>query len=252
MLSLSRVRTSARASRHAGMMPMTRPLIVSTANPKSSTVVSTGTDSRRGSVDPPSSNSSRTAIAASAKPRTVPAAASTIDSVTNSRMMRPWPAPSALRRAISRVRPTPRASKRFVTLTHANASSRSGRAERDQQHGTQVADERPDQRLQDPLPSVGTRHRPGQLLHRGVADNAQLVDGGARLQPHNDVEDMSHILRRVAAVEPEVHPVREVGERRRDADDGDAHSKFGNPYGLADNGRVAAEQTRPRRVRDDE
>ena len=58
VLSLSSVRTSARDSRHAGMMPMTRPLTVSTAKPNSSTRVSIGTDSRRGNVDPPSASSS--------------------------------------------------------------------------------------------------------------------------------------------------------------------------------------------------
>jgi hypothetical protein len=89
VLSLSNVRTSARDNRQAGMTPMITPLAVSTARPKSSTVVSIGTDSRRGNVDPPRESSSRTASAASANPITAPPAARTIDSVSNCRIIRP-------------------------------------------------------------------------------------------------------------------------------------------------------------------
>ena len=60
---------------------------------------------------------------ASTRPAAAAVSASTVLSVSSWRTMRPRPAPSAVRTAISRPRAAPRASSRFATLPHAIRST---------------------------------------------------------------------------------------------------------------------------------
>src|SRR5581483_9146601 len=88
-----------------------------------STRASSRTSSSRGRSPGPSASSASTPHAASNTPQTPPATASSRLSVSNCRMTRQRPAPSATRTAISRRRTAPRASSRPATLTHATAST---------------------------------------------------------------------------------------------------------------------------------
>ena len=90
---------------------------------------------------PPPGTHGRTAV-----PRPPPHSASTTLSVSSWRTIRPRPAPSAVRTAISRARAAPRASSRFATLPHAISSTRPDRCEQRQQPLPDVADELLDER----------------------------------------------------------------------------------------------------------
>jgi hypothetical protein len=70
-----------------------------------------------------SDSSAGTAQYASSRPASPPAVDRIVLSVSNWRMMRPRPAPSAARTAISRPRPDARASSRLAVFAHAIKSS---------------------------------------------------------------------------------------------------------------------------------
>ena len=76
----------------------------------------------------------------SASPRMPPASESSTLSVSNCRMIRPRPAPMAVRIAISRLRPVARTSNRFATFAHAISRTRLDRAQHHPQQRTRVAD----------------------------------------------------------------------------------------------------------------
>ena len=79
--------------------------------------------SRRGSPRGPNATIASTAHAASAPPTAAPRAEISRLSVMSCRMMRPRPAPSAVRTAISVSRDDARTSSRFATFAHAMSST---------------------------------------------------------------------------------------------------------------------------------
>ena len=145
------------------------------------------------------------------RPRTPPAAESTRLSVSNWRINRARPAPSALRTASSRRRPAPRASSRLATL-----------AQRDQQHERrrrQTARAAPVRTSPTRLLLIG-HHARGFALHwcrraraRARCDRASnsrvgLLDGDTAAEPRDRLEVVDLAIRRRVALNRE--------RRRRD------------------------------------
>ena len=121
--------------------------------------------SRRGTSCGLQAMTAATNARASSSPAAAAHSASTTLSVSSWRTMRPRPAPSAVRTAISRARAAPRASSRLATLPQAISSTSADRREQRQQPLPDVADELLDE-----------RHRPeadGLVVFRKIVAEAQ-------------------------------------------------------------------------------
>ena len=125
--SLRTVWRSGRARRSAGTRPKSRVATRPSPRARASTGPSSRTWSSRGMEAGLAPRIARMAAAAKASPAAHPARPSTRLSVRSWRTIRPRPAPSAARTAISRDRAAPRASSRFATLTQAISSTQSDR-----------------------------------------------------------------------------------------------------------------------------
>ena len=122
-LSLSICPISTPAEWNAGTSPNSRPVSTAIATEKASTRPSIATFSRRGKPLGPNATIASTIHAASAPPMIAPASERRTLSVTSWRTIRPRPAPSAVRTAISVSRPAARTSSRLATLAHAMRST---------------------------------------------------------------------------------------------------------------------------------
>ena len=117
--------------------------------------------------------------------------------------------------------------------------------------GPEIADDGGDQRLDDEL-AAGVRG--GEVAAEPFHDHCEFApqprQGRPRLDAQYPIQPVPDVLRIEAPVDPEIDPAREIDIARRDADDRAAELREADR--LADDLRIAAEERRPRVVRDDE